>query len=289
MSRATQPPSADDTPAVDVEDIALEVFIQALRLRHGYDFSGYARASLKRRVSQLAADLGLSDIGSLVPRVLYEPVLLDEIVAHVSVPVSDLFRDPDVFGRLREEVLPVLASWPRINIWQAGCAYGEEVYSLAILLEEAGLATRSQIYATDFNDHALERAAEGIFSAQRISEYEANYRSAGGQRQLSDYYHTRYELVRMRRELLDRVVFAHHNLVTDGVFAESHLILCRNVLIYFAQPLKDRVLRLFADSLVRGGFLVLGNKETLQFSALADAFEPVSAYHRIYRLKRDYP
>lgn len=272
---------------VDVEDIALEVFIHALRLRHGYDFSGYSRASLKRRVRELTRHLRVERIGELLPRLLYEPALLRQVVSHLSVPVSSLFRDPEVFLRLREEVLPVLASWPWINIWQAGCAYGEEVYSLAILLAEAGLTPRAQIYATDFNDHALERAGEGIFSRRHLPEYERNYAASGGGGRLDDYYHTRYQLIRMRRELLDRVVFAHHNLVTDGVFAEAHLIMCRNVLIYFTQSLKDRVLRLFADSLVRGGYLVLGNKETLNFSAVADRFERVSQSDRIYRLRND--
>ncbi|MES1927695.1 methylase of chemotaxis methyl-accepting protein [Salinisphaera dokdonensis CL-ES53] len=283
-----KPVDTDAQDAADVEDIALEVFIQALRLRHGYDFSGYSRASLKRRVVELSRKFGVERLGDLIPSTLYEPELMREIVSHLSVPVSSLFRDPEVFLRLRDDVMPMLASWPRINIWLAGCAYGEEVYSLAILLAEAGLTQRSQIYATDFNDHALERAAEGIFNRQNLPEYRNNYRESGGQGRLSDYYHTRYELLRMRRELLERVVFAHHNLVTDGVFAEAHLIMCRNVLIYFTQPLKDRVLELFADSLVRGGFLVLGNKETLSASSrVADRFELVSAADRIYRLKRD--
>lgn len=272
---------------VDIEDIALEVFLQTLSLRHGYDLSGYSRASLKRRVRTLANDLGIERIGDLVPRTIYEPELVKQIVSGLSVPVSSLFRDPEVFLKLREEVLPLLASWPRINIWLAGCAYGEEVYSLAIMLAEAGLTERSQIYATDFNDYALERADEGIFRRQNLDEYRRNYRLAGGTARLSSYYHARYEFLRMRRDLLERVVFAHHNLVTDGVFAEAHLIMCRNVLIYFTQPLKDRVLQLFADSLVRGGFLVLGNKETLRASAVADRFELVSATDRIYRLKRD--
>ncbi|ERJ18892.1 Chemotaxis protein [Salinisphaera shabanensis E1L3A] len=283
-----KPRDPDAEAALEADDIALEVFIHALKLRHGYDFSEYSRASLKRRALELTRKFGVERLGDLIPSTLYEPALVREIVSHLSVPVSSLFRDPEVFLRLREEVLPMLASWPRINIWLAGCAYGEEVYSLAIMLAEAGLTQRSQIYATDFNDYALERAAEGIFNRQNLPEYRRNYMESGGQARLSDYYHARYELMRMRRELLERVVFAHHNLVTDGVFAEAHLIMCRNVLIYFTQPLKDRVLELFADSLVRGGFLVLGNKEALSAtSPVADRFELVSATDRIYRLKRD--
>lgn len=254
---------------------------------HGYDFSGYARASLKRRTEQLAAELGEPGIGHLIPRLIYEPGLLGEVIARLSVPVSDMFRDPEVFSALREHVLPVLASYPRVNIWQAGCAQGEEVYSTAILAEEAGLLPRSRFYATDINDQALARASEGIFAARRVDGFAANYDRAGGMQDFADYYRSRYDLIRMRRTLRERVVFAHHNLVTDGVFAETHLIMCRNVLIYFSQALKERVLRLFAESLVRGGYLVLGTRETLQFSALAPCFEVVSERHRIYRLKRE--
>ena len=284
-----KPRDSEAEQALEAEDIALEAFIHALKLRHGYDFSEYSRASLKRRAQELARKLGVERVGDLIPSTLYEPALVREIVSHLSVPVSSLFRDPEVFQAMRSEVLPMLASWPRINIWLAGCAYGEEVYSLAIMLAEAGLTQRSQIYATDFNDYALERAAEGIFNRQNLGEYRSNYMASGGTARLSDYYHARYNLIRMRRELLEKVVFAHHNLVTDGVFAEAQLIMCRNVLIYFTQPLKDRVLTLFADSLVRGGFLVLGNKEALSPSSpAAERFELVSANERIYRLKRDW-
>ena len=269
------------------EDRALDLFVHALKMCHGYDFSDYARASLKRRAEQLAADLGEPGIGHLIPRLIYEPGLLGDVIARLSVPVSDMFRDPEVFAVLRERVLPVLASYPRVNIWQAGCAQGEEVYSTAILAEEAGLLPRSRFYATDINDQALARASEGIFAARRVDGFAANYDRAGGMQDFADYYRSRYDLIRMRRTLRERVVFAHHNLVTDGVFAETHLIMCRNVLIYFSQALKERVLRLFADSLVRGGYLVLGTRETLQFSALAPYFEVVSEPHRIYRLKRE--
>ncbi|WP_423823912.1 protein-glutamate O-methyltransferase CheR [Salinisphaera sp. SPP-AMP-43] len=271
-------------PAV-IEERALDLFVQALHACHGYDFSGYARASLKRRVEQLAADLGVAGVGHLIPRLIYEPALLGDVIARLSVPVSEMFRDPEVFAAIREQILPVLSSHPRINVWQAGCAQGEEAYSMAILAEEAGLLSRCRFYATDINDQALARAAEGIFTAPRIADFARNYERAGGQAEFADYYRSRYDLVCMRRALRERVVFAHHNLVTDGVFAETHLIMCRNVLIYFSQDLKERVLRLFADSLVRGGYLVLGTRETLQFSAVADRFETVSEAHRIYRLK----
>lgn len=267
------------------EDVELELFIRGLQLRHGYDFGGYARASLKRRVLHLAETGGYGSLGELTSKILRDDALLPAVVAGLSVPVSDMFRNPTVFKALREEVFPVLASWPRINIWQAGCAHGEEVYSLAILLEEAGLYERSQIYATDFNEAALARAREGIFPAKEARQYSENYQAAGGKRSLADYYHARYERIKIDERLKRNIHFANHNLVADGVFCEAQLILCRNVLIYFTNPLQDRVLGLFRDSLARGGFLCLGNKESLEFAPSAAAFSAVNSRARIFRLQ----
>ena len=269
--------------AVDEDQIALELFIDAMRLRHGYDFSGYSRASLTRRVRALCAETGHARIGDMLPALLYQPGFLNQAIGQLSVPVSELFRDPDVFARLRVGILPLLSSYPRINIWQAGCAHGEEVYSLAILLSELGLYERCQIYATDFSDRALERAQEGIFRAADVPRFSRNYRQAGGTRSLADYYHARYGRIRMDRSLLRNVVFANHNLVADGVFAETHLVLCRNVLIYFTRALQDRVIGLFADSLVRGGYLLLGTKENLRFSEQVANFDTIDDRGRIYR------
>lgn len=268
----------------DPEDIELESFVRALRERHGYDFSGYAPASLKRRVLAYVQGNGHENIGSLTSRMLRDDALIPQLIAGLSVPVSDMFRNPSVFKLLREEVLPVLASYPRINIWQAGCASGEEVYSLAILLEEAGLYDRSLIYATDFNDTALARAQEGIFAAKDARNYSENYLASGGTRSLSDYYHARYERIKLDESLKRNISFANHNLVADGVFCEAHLILCRNVLIYFTHALQNQVLGLFRDSLVRGGFLCLGNRESIEFSPAAKAFGTVNANARVFRL-----
>lgn len=268
----------------DPEDIELEAFVRALRERHGYDFSGYARASLKRRVLAHVHAAGHDSLSALTSRMLRDDALIPQIIAGLSVPVSDMFRNPGVFKLLREEVLPVLASYPRINIWQAGCAFGEEVYSLAILLEEAGLYDRSQIYATDFNDVALARAQEGIFAAKDARSYSENYLAAGGQHSLSDYYHARYERIKVNDSLKRNISFANHNLVADGVFCEAHLILCRNVLIYFTHALQNQVLGLFRDSLVRGGFLCLGNRESIEFAPAASAFSTIHAGARIFRL-----
>lgn len=275
---------AAPVPPAELEDIELELFVRALKLRHGYDFSQYAPASLKRRVRQLVQTHRAGTISALTTRLLHEPGFLGVVLEGLSVPVSEMFRDPDVFRALREQVFPVLASYPQINIWQAGCAHGQEVYSLAILLEEAGLYDRAQIYATDFNEAALRHAQEGIYPAREAQLWSRNYQAAGGTHSLADYYSARYELLKLDRRLRRNVIFAHHNLVTDEVFCEAHLVLCRNVLIYFSDPLQDRTLALFRDSLVRGGFLCLGTRESLDFAPSAADFAPVDAALRIYRL-----
>ncbi|WP_300621249.1 CheR family methyltransferase [Dokdonella sp.] len=267
----------------EIEDVEVDLFMRALQLRHGYDFSRYAPASFKRRVLNLAASAGCRTVIELTDRLLREDALVPQVIAGLSVPVSEMFRNPSVFRTLREEVLPVLASYPVINIWQAGCAFGQEVYSLAILLEEAGLYDRSQIFATDFSDAALIRAQEGIFPARDARLYSENYLAAGCQRSLADYYHARYDFMKFDERLKRNVTFANHNLVCDGVFCEAHLILCRNVLIYFTNELQDHVLSLFRDSLVRNGFLCLGNRENIGFASAARDFTPVNARERIFR------
>ena len=277
---------AGRVPSTDtaLEDIEVELFVQALKLRHGYDFSQYAPASLKRRVLQLVQSQQSGTVSTLTTRLLHEPSFLPVVLEGLSVPVSEMFRDPEVFLALREQVFPVLASYPQINIWQAGCAHGQEVYSLAILLEEAGLYERTQIYATDFNETALRHAQEGIYPAREAQLWSRNYQAAGGSHSLADYYSARYELIKLDQRLRRHVTFANHNLVTDEVFCEAHLVLCRNVLIYFSDPLQDRTLALFRDSLVRGGFLCLGTRESLDFSQASADFTPVNAPLRIYRL-----
>ncbi len=194
-----------------------------------------------------------------------------------------MFRDPAIFLALRTQVLPVLASYPRINIWQAGCATGEEVYSLAILLKEEGLYDRTRIYATDINDVALARAEEGVFSLRNLKDFSVNYLKAGGRHSLSDYYHAAYGHASMDRSLRENMIFARHNLASDGMFCEVNMIICRNVLIYFDRLLQNRVLRLFRDSLVRQGFLCLGSRESLQFSDIVEDFGAIDADLRLYR------
>lgn len=269
---------------MDVEDIEVQLFVRAMQLRHGYDFSEYAPASLKRRVQQLVRTHATGSISELNRRVLHEGDFVGKVIEGLSVPVSEMFRDPHVFRVLREKVLPVLASYPQIDIWQAGCAQGQEVYSLAILLEEAGLYDRSRIYATDFNDAALSVAAEGIYATRDARDWSRNYLDAGGTRSFSDYYAARYDFIKLDKRLRRNVTFFNHNLVTDVVFCEAHLILCRNVLIYFNNALQDRTLGLFRDSLVRGGFLCLGIRENIDFSPAAAAFAEVDGPLRVYQI-----
>lgn len=268
---------------MDVEDIEIQLFVRAMQLRHGHDFSEYAPASLKRRVQQLVRTHDTGTISELNRRVLHEDGFVGSVIEGLSVPVSEMFRDPQVFRALREKVLPVLASYPQINIWQAGCAQGQEVYSLAILLEEAGLYDRSRIYATDFNDAALAAASDGIYAARDARDWSRNYLDAGGTASFSDYYSARYDFIKLDKRLRRNVTFFNHNLVTDVVFCEAHLILCRNVLIYFNNALQDRTLGLFRDSLVRGGFLCLGTRENIDFSPAAGGFTDVDNALRIYQ------
>jgi chemotaxis protein methyltransferase CheR len=268
---------------MDVEDIEIRLFVSAMQLRHGYDFHDYAPASLKRRIQQLVRTHDTGTISGLTMRLLHDPDFVRKVIEGLSVPVSEMFRDPPVFRALRDKVFPVLASYAEINIWQAGCAHGQEVYSLAIMLEEAGLYDRTRIYATDFNDAALAAAAEGIYAAREARDWSRNYLEAGGRHSFSDYYSARYEFIKLERHLRRNVTFVNHNLVTDKVFCEAHLILCRNVLIYFSNALQNRTLGLFRDSLVRGGFLCLGTRENIDFSPAAAGFADVDQAMRIYQ------
>ena len=270
-------------PDTELEQIEVDLFVLALRRRHGFDFSQYAPASLTRRVRQLVHVHQCTSVTGLTARLLHEPDFVIQIVQGLSVPVSEMFRDPGVFRALREQVLPLLASYPRINIWQAGCAHGQEVYSLAILLEEAGLYERCHIFATDFSPEALRRASEVIFPARDAQLWSRNYREAGGSLSLADYYSARYDFIRLHECLRRNITFTNHNLVSDKIFCEAHLVLCRNVLIYFSNPLQNRTLMLFRDSLVRGGYLCLGLRESLDSAPVAIDFSAVDARQRIYR------
>jgi chemotaxis protein methyltransferase CheR len=271
---------------MDVESLEIDLLLAALYQRYGYDFRHYARASVTRRLRQHLPKANVSTISHLIPKVLHDPAAFQALVFDLSITVTEMFRDPSFYLALRERVVPFLRTFPFINVWHAGCATGEEVYSLAILLTEEGLYDRAQVYATDFNDNALQKAQERIYPLEKIKEYTANYQQAGGKRSFAEYYHAQYDAVILDPALQRNVTFASHNLVTDGVFAEMHLILCRNVLIYFDRVLQDRALTLLRDSLCYQGFLCLGTKESLQFSQVKDDFVEVVPRERIYQYKR---
>jgi chemotaxis protein methyltransferase CheR len=271
---------------VNEQDIvALEVglLVGAVKEAHGYDFSGYATASLTRRLSAWLAGSGFASFGAATSALLRDMQLCRAMVEEVTVNVSDMFRDPTFFKALREDVLPHLRTYPHAKIWVAGCAGGEEVLSLAILLREAGMEGQCRIYATDLNESVLERARQGVFELRDMRRYTQNYQQAGGSAAFSDYYVARYGRALFDPGLLRGVVFAAHNLATDADFSEMQLILCRNVMIYFKPALKERLLSLFDGCLTPGGFLCLGSKETLEQRAVAPRYREVAAPARIYR------
>jgi chemotaxis protein methyltransferase CheR len=274
---------------VDVEDLEIDLLLEALHQGYGYDFRHYARASVKRRLRQHLSKAKVATISDLIPKILHDEAAFQALVLDLSITVTEMFRDPSFYLALRETVVPFLKTFPFVNIWHAGCATGEEVYSLAIVLMEEGLYERAQIYATDFNDTALQKAEQRIYPLDKVKEYTDNYRAAGGKRSLSDYYHARYKAVILSPVLQKNITFANHNLVTDGVFAEMHLILCRNVLIYFDKTLQARVLSLLRDSLCYQGFLCLGLKESLLFSEVKDDFIEVRSKEKIYQYKGRRP
>lgn len=267
----------------NIEHIEQDLLLEAIYRRYGYDFRNYAQASVRRRIRHLMAKLGQENIGEMIPLLLRNEEFARKVVFEFSISVTEMFRDPDFYQAVREKVVPYLKTYPFIKIWHAGCATGEEVYSSAILLQEEALYERATIFATDFNDDVLDKARDGIYALKDIRQYAENYQRARCQQNFSDYYHAQYDLAVMNQALKRNITFANHNLVTDGVFGEMHLIFCRNVLIYFERPLQDRVLHLFADSLGLGGFLCLGSKETLEFSEVAEQFKVVDDRQKIYQ------
>jgi chemotaxis protein methyltransferase CheR len=265
----------------------LRLLMAAIYQKYSYDFRDYAGASQKRRVHKALTQLGYPTIPALQAAVLHDPDLFMRLLQYLTIPVSEMFRDPSFFLALRQQVVPVLRTYPSLKIWIAGCSTGEEVYSLVILLKEEGLLERSLIYATDINPKSLAKARQGIFSIGTIQGHTANYQAAGGQRAFSDYYTAAYDAAIFDKSLRDNVTFADHSLATDSVFSETQLILCRNVLIYFNKKLQDRALGLFHESLSHRGFLGLGSKESIDFSVHAARFEPLDKPERLFRKRED--
>ena len=267
----------------DDNKIQIDMLLNGIRSRYGYDFTHYSRASLKRRLERMLAQTGLTYFTELLDRLLHDEKCFDDFLKIMSINVTEMFRNPMFYRAIREQVVPVLKTYPFVKIWHAGCATGEEAYSMSLLLHEEGFLDRARIYATDFNKHSLDTAANGVYSARHIAAYSTNYREAGCKSDFSNYYNEGYELAKLKDFLKERITFSYHNLVTDGVFGEMNLVCCRNVLIYFDKTLQDQVLSKFAESLRHGGFLCLGNRESLNFTAVKALFEPVDKMQRIYR------
>lgn len=267
---------------IEVVELELRLLLEAIFLRFHYDFRSYSMTSLKRRVAAALPKLQCATVSALQEKILHEPESFRSLLQMLTVQVSDMFRDPPFFLFFRAQLLAELRTYPSLKLWAAGCSTGEEVYSLAIVLEEEGLLARSLIYATDINPESLARAEAGVYPLDRLPTFSENYRLAGGRRSLSNYYTAAYGAAVFNRSLRNRLVFSDHSLATDNVFAEVQVVLCRNVLLYFDRGLQNRAVGLFKDALCRRGLLGLGSRESLQFCAHAAAFRPLSETERWY-------
>jgi chemotaxis protein methyltransferase CheR len=264
------------------QDIEIRLVVEAIYQKYGYDFRNYSQAHVKRRILNRFNLSGMKHISDMIHESVYNHKFVDQMLMDLSINVTEMFRDPNFYRALREEIIPILKTYPYLKIWHAGCASGEEVYSMAVILHEEGLYGKTQIYATDFNPVIIKQAKDGLYPISRIKEFTVNYQKSGGRGSFSDYYTADYETAKMLDSLKKNIVFATHNLVTDSVFAEVNLVICRNVLIYFDRELQDKVIRLFVESLPSGGILCLGSKENLQFSDHYDQFNPLIPKERIY-------
>lgn len=268
-----------------VENLEIRLLLDSIFLKYGYDFRGYSPASLKRRVRCALTQSGCGTFAQMQHRILHESSFFSQVLNALTITVTQFYRDPEMYRNLREDVLPYLRTYPEIKIWLAGCATGEEVYSLAVLLEEEGLLNRTFIYATDINQNALKKAKEGIFTESVIREAENNYLAAGGKFSMGRYHTAAYGSAIFKESLKEHLVFSDHNLVSDSSFGEMNLIFCRNVLIYFGNSLQSKAFALLDGSLCQGGFLVLGSKESLSYAEIARRYDTFSP-HKIFRKAR---
>jgi chemotaxis protein methyltransferase CheR len=274
------PPVEYDT---ELERLEIELLLEGIFRHYGFDFRAYAYASIRRRLwKRILAD-GLTSVSELQTRVLHDRAAMERLLLDLSVSVTSMFRDPGFYQAFRQDVVPMLRTYPFIRIWHAGCSTGEEVYSTAIMLEEEQLLDRTRIYATDINDAVLKQARDGIFPLNRMQEYTENYIRAGGRRSFSEYYTAKYDGALFSPSLTRTAVFSQHNLVTDGSFSEFNVIFCRNVLIYFDRALQQRVHKLFYESLAMFGILALGGKESLRASQYEDCYQKLRPREKLYR------
>ncbi len=277
----------NDVPEVSNEQLEIQLLLEAIYKKYGYDFREYSVAHTRRRLEYRRAIEGMRNYSEMQHKVIYDSKFFEQLLLDLSINVTEMFRDPWFYQKVRDIVIPHLKTYPFVRIWHAGCSAGQEVYSNAILLQEEAMKDRTQIYATDFNESILEKAKKGIYPMDLVRQYTNNYQAAGGTASFSDYYMADYDNAIMNRNLREKMLFSPHNLATDGVFGEMQVIFCRNVLIYFNRELQDRVFQLFYESLCPGGFLCLGSKESLRFSSVAHKFELVAEREKIYRKKRE--
>ena len=271
------------SPAGREFEIEFGLLIDAIYHLYHYDFRGYAPASLRRRLRAAMVRFECRTLSQLQDKVVNDSAIFPALLDFLTVQVSEMFRDPAYFRALREQVVPLLRTYPSLKVWVAGCSSGEEAYSLAILLREEGLLDKTLIYATDINPRTLQKAAAGVYDVQRIADFTANHHKSGARTSLSDYYTAAYGRSVFDKGLKDHIVFSDHSLATDSVFAEVQLVSCRNVLIYFNRTLQDRALGLFNDALCRNGFLGIGSKESLRFSSQAGVFRDFARDERIFQ------
>lgn len=275
--------TAGESGGSGVRDVELSLLLDAIYHQYHYDFRGYARSSLKRRLKSAMTHFNSASLSQLQHYVLHHPESFPQLLNFLTVPVSEMFRDPSYFLAIRTHVVPLLRTYPSVKIWVAGCSTGEEAYSLAILMHEEGLLDRALIYATDINPRSLREAEAGVYAVERMAGFTENHRRSGGKSSLSDYYTTGYGRARVDPKLKRNMVFSDHSLATDNVFGEMQLVSCRNVLIYFNRELQERAVGLFRDALCRRGFLGIGQRETLRFSSHAAAFAEFVRQDRIYQ------
>ena len=268
------------------ENIEIDLLLDSIYLKYGYDFRNYSKTSIRRRILKFFEKSGLKSISEMQNKLLYDIEFFNKILHELTLTVTTMFRDPSFFVFLKNKIIPILKSKPFIKIWHAGCSTGEEVYSMAILLKEEKLDHKCLIYATDTKKSVLNKAKKGIFDIEKIPEFTKNYIDAQGKHSFSNYYIAKYNYAIIRNIRKDNLVFSNHDLVTDGIFGELDMIICRNVLIYFNNELQEQIFRLFDNSLSKGGFLCLGSMETLQFSSVADQFKIVSQKEKIYKKNR---
>lgn len=274
-----------ETVRMSAEDLEIKLLNEAIYHKYGYDFRNYAKASYKRRILNARIKLGCESVPDMLNKTLQEPEFFSKLLACLTVTVTEMFRDPAVYKAIRSQVVPHLRTYPEIKIWCAGCAGGEEVYSLAIMLKEEGLYDRTLIYGTDINPQAIKRAKAGILAADSIKEATRNYFESGGTSSLNEYYRANYGAAMLDSSLRDNILFSDHNLVSDGSFGEMQVVICRNVMIYFDRQLQERALDLFTQSVCPSGFLILGNRETLGFASCRDSYTEIARNERIYRKK----